>query len=40
MAGEEQAFDVAAFVLAHPRPDYAAKKADWPKGDKPKDTPY
>lgn len=38
--GHQQAYDVAAFVLGHPRPDFKAKVHDWPKGHKPKDTPY
>lgn len=37
---DQQAYDVAAFVLAHPRPDYPAKIHDWPKGGKPADAPY
>jgi thiosulfate dehydrogenase len=31
---------VAAFVASHPRPDYAAKAADWPNGDPPPDVAY
>jgi thiosulfate dehydrogenase len=37
---DQQAFDVAAFVASHPRPDYAAKAADWPNGDPPPDVAY
>lgn len=37
---EEDAIDLAAYVTAQPRPDYAAKAADWPKGGKPADARY
>ena len=37
---EQQAFDVAAYVNAQPRPDYAPKAKDWPHGDAPPDVPY
>lgn len=37
---EQQAYDVAAFVLSHPRPDFPDQARDWPQGGKPKDTPY
>ena len=33
----QEAVDVAAFFTQQPRPDYAARANDWPKGDKPKD---
>jgi len=33
----QDALDVAAYFTAQPRPDYAARANDWPKGDKPKD---
>lgn len=36
----EAAYDIAAYVLSHPRPDFARKHLDWPKGGKPKDAPY
>ena len=36
----EGACDIAAYVLSHPRPDYADKAKDWPQGGKPADTPY
>jgi thiosulfate dehydrogenase len=29
---DQQAFDVAAYVNAHPRPDYPDKVNDWPRG--------
>jgi cytochrome c/uncharacterized membrane protein YfcA len=37
---DQQAFDLAAFVNAHPRPDLAEKARDWPKGGAPYDVPY
>jgi thiosulfate dehydrogenase len=37
---DQQAYDVAAFVLARPRPDFAAKADDWPNGDPPPDVAY
>ncbi len=37
---DQQARDVAAYVLSRPRPDYAAKSGDWPKGGKPDDARY
>lgn len=36
----EEAYDVAAYVLSHERPDFAGKQLDWPKGGKPEDAPY
>jgi thiosulfate dehydrogenase len=36
----QQAFDVAAFIAAQPRPDYAGKASDWPRGDPPPDVAY
>jgi thiosulfate dehydrogenase len=36
----EEAYDLAAYVLSHERPDYAAKHLDWPRGGKPEDAPY
>ena len=38
--GDQQAFDVASFVIARPRPDFAAKENDWPNGDAPPDVAY
>lgn len=35
-----EAHDIAAWVLAQPRPDFAAKDKDWPLGGKPPDCPY
>lgn len=37
---DQQAYDVAAFVLSHPRPDQPGKANDWPAGDAPADVPY
>ena len=36
----QQAFDVAAYVNAKPRPDSPGKADDWPAGGAPKDVPY
>lgn len=36
----QQAFDVAAFVLSHSRPDFPGKEKDWPNGDPPPDVAY
>jgi thiosulfate dehydrogenase len=36
----QQAFDLAAFVNSHPRPDSPGKERDFPLGGAPKDTPY
>lgn len=37
---DADAYDVAAFMNSHSRPDYALKAFDWPKGGKPVDSPY
>ncbi len=37
---DQQAYDLAAFVLDHPRPDTPGKEKDYPKGDPPDDNPY
>lgn len=37
---DQQAYDVAAFVLTHPRPDTPGKERDWPNGDPPSDAAY
>lgn len=37
---DQQAFDVAAFVVAQPRPDFPGKEYDWPNGDPPPDVAY
>jgi thiosulfate dehydrogenase len=37
---DQQAYDVAAFLLSHPRPDTPGKEKDWPNGDAPEDAAY
>lgn len=37
---DQQASDLAAYILSMERPDFAAKAKDWPNGDAPKDVPY
>jgi thiosulfate dehydrogenase len=37
---DQQAFDVAAYINAQPRPDYKGKENDWPHGDPPPDVAY
>ena len=37
---DSQAFNVAAYVNAHPRPDFRGKENDWPRGDPPPDVAY
>lgn len=37
---DQQAFDIASFVVAQPRPDFVGKENDWPKGDPPPDVAY
>jgi thiosulfate dehydrogenase len=37
---EQQALDVALYLGTKPRPDFADKARDWPKGGAPKDSPY
>jgi thiosulfate dehydrogenase len=37
---DQQAADVAAYVLQWPRQDYPEKEADWPKGNPPVDAAY
>jgi len=37
---DQQAFDVAAYVVGRPRPDYRGKEHDWPNGDPPPDVAY
>ena len=37
---DQDAYDVAAFFTRQPRPDFARKLEDWPKGGKPEDTRY
>lgn len=37
---DEEAWDVAAYVITQERPDFPGKTQDWPRGDKPKDARY
>ena len=37
---DQEAYDVAAYFIAKPRPDFALKAADWPDGGKPRDARY
>ena len=37
---DDDAYDVAAYVNSQPRPDFADKIRDWPKGGEPADAPY
>src|SRR4029077_1966739 len=37
---DQEAFDVAAYVNAHARPDFPDKIHDWPNGDAPPDVAY
>ena len=36
----QEAFDIAAYFTRQPRPDFAKKARDWPKGNKPSDARY
>ena len=36
----QQAYDVAAYVISRPRPDFPGKENDWPNGDPPPDVAY
>lgn len=37
---DQSAFDIAAYVIKQPRPDFARKHEDWPQGGKPPDARY
>lgn len=37
---EQDAYDIADFMIHQPRPDFAGKVHDWPKGGKPRDARY
>ena len=37
---DQEAFDVAGYMLSHSRPDFGPKALDWPKGDPPPDVAY
>jgi thiosulfate dehydrogenase len=36
----QQALDVSRYIDTRPRPDFAGKENDWPKGQRPDDVPY
>ncbi len=36
----QNAFDLAAYINSHPRPDSPLKENDWPTGGAPRDVPY
>jgi thiosulfate dehydrogenase len=36
----QQAFDLAVYINSQPRPDFAKKALDWPRGDPPPDVAY
>lgn len=38
--GDQDAADIAAWVLRQPRPDHPGKERDWPNGDAPIDVAY
>jgi len=40
MLTDDEAYDLAAFIVRQPRPDFPGKINDWPKGGKPADVPY
>ncbi|BCJ88269.1 c-type cytochrome [Effusibacillus dendaii] len=37
---DQQAADLAAYILSQERPDFSLKANDWPNGDAPADVPY
>lgn len=37
---DQEAFDVARYVVLQPRPDFPGKELDWPNGDPPPDVAY
>ena len=37
---DQQAYDVAAYIDSHARPDSPGKELDWPTGGAPPDVPY
>jgi thiosulfate dehydrogenase len=37
---DQQAYDLAAYITSQPRPDFARKEFDWPRGDPPPDVAY
>lgn len=37
---DQQAFDIASYIVSRPRPDLPGKENDWPNGDAPPDAAY
>jgi thiosulfate dehydrogenase len=37
---DQEAFDLAAYVNGHSRPDFVGKENDWPLGNPPPDVAY
>jgi thiosulfate dehydrogenase len=37
---DQEAYDLATYINTRPRPDFAGKELDWPKGDPPPDVAY
>jgi thiosulfate dehydrogenase len=37
---DQQAMDIAAYLVTKPRPDFRGKENDWPNGNAPADVPY
>jgi thiosulfate dehydrogenase len=37
---DQEAYDLAVYINTRPRPDFAGKELDWPKGDPPPDVAY
>ena len=37
---EQEAYDVAAYFIEQPRPDFAGRSNDWPEGGRPRDARY
>ena len=37
---DQEAYDLAAYMIHQPRPDFPGKEQDWPKGEKPDDARY
>jgi len=37
---DQESYDLAAYLLARPRPDLPGKERDWPQGGAPADVPY
>jgi thiosulfate dehydrogenase len=34
---DQEAYDIAAYFTAQPRPDFAGRAGDWPRGGRPAD---